>query len=182
MSPSGPRSSGARHVLRRGAPAALAGLLLAGCSAASSAVTVPGTPPSRGASTSVVVPPSAGRTGPTRVYAGHYLGGFETSSFLPCGQRGQPGYAVGWWLDAEEPSGFFARVHAVLGPEATAPYTPDGRPGARVVFVRFEGTLEEGDPHGYGHLNAYRKQVHVQKVLDAVRGGTCPGLQGAPPS
>jgi hypothetical protein len=127
-----------------------------------------------------------GPTTRTGVFEGHYLTSFEVSSFVPCGQDAAPGYAAGWWLESDPAAQFGTRYAAALGPSAGAGSSATGSPSPRVVpravHVRFEGTVETGDSNGYGHLNGYRAQVQVHRVLSMDTDGRCPGGSGPSPS
>src|SRR6266478_3131003 len=46
----------------------------------------------------IIIAESCPRGSPVVTLSGYYVLGEETSSFLPCGSRGLPGYGVGYWV------------------------------------------------------------------------------------
>ena len=103
-----------------------------------------------------------------QVYEGHYTGGFEISSFVPCGSADSPGYGGGWWLSAVPESDFQRRYSSLAAGTAA--------PGELfVVYVRFVGDLSPEGPggQGYGHVGAYARAVTVTELLE-MRSPGCP--------
>ena len=108
-----------------------------------------------------------------RVFAGHYVGSFETSAFYPCEQVTNPkenlGYVGGYWLQIE-------RSVAKEIAQQVRPFAVNVQ-GYDVieVHVRFVGYLAEPVnsiipppwPYheGYGHRGMYPNQVTLVKLL-----------------
>jgi hypothetical protein len=118
----------------------------------------------------------------TATFVGLYVKAANVRSFVPCGRPDRPGDGVGWWLTADPGSGLDSRYAAALRGSATDPTTPARVQANHIVYLRFTGTLSEGNPAGYGYHGSYRGQLVVHRVLDVQHRPTCPGMQGAPPS
>jgi hypothetical protein len=127
-------------------------------------------------------PPSAGPssantlsvTTRTEEFQGHYVAGFETSSFVPCPSTHPPGYGHGWWLEGSPASGFDQRYREVLGPALADQigFSGGGIDPARIVYARFTGTTRTGAA-GYGHLSQYTALVTVGTLIEMSRDGAC---------
>jgi hypothetical protein len=96
--------------------------------------------------------------------AGHYVGGDEVSSFVPCGMRADPDYGRGYWL---APSDDFGSRYRALVDQLSS-----GKVAAfPKVYVRFRGRVSE--PGKHGHLGAYEREVAVGEVLEMSLEGKC---------
>src|SRR5437879_2451470 len=82
--------------------------------------------------------------------SGYFVVAEETSSFLPCGSRGLPGYGVGYWVSWDALRSAAYR-RSTLGPRllkvlddarrtTTDPAYPEGR-GMPILFLRAQGEL-----------------------------------------
>jgi hypothetical protein len=80
------------------------------------------------------------------VYEGHFIFGFETSSFEPCGQE------EAWWVVGESLTEL-TQAYSDISPES---YNP--------VFVRLRGEISKSGQ--YGHLGAYTREFQVLEVLE----------------
>jgi hypothetical protein len=108
-------------------------------------------------------------------FEGFYTAGFEVSSFVPCGDPGQPGYGKGYWLMGT--AEFVERYNALVGFSGQAP-----RRAHAPIYVRFKGDLSP--PGSHGHLGMYEREVTVIELLEMSRDGKCRGLvdsSGSPP-
>jgi hypothetical protein len=103
--------------------------------------------------------PNAGITGE---FAGHYISGFEVSSFVPCGNYEIGNASGAWWLGATPEAGFYDQYQDVIGPDAGEYVT---------VFVVWRGTVS--GPGQYGHLGGYIREATVEEVIEMSLDGTC---------
>lgn len=116
-------------------------------------------------------PPAGGVSGAE--FEGFYSLRFEVSSFVPCGAGEQAGYGKGYWLEAAPALGWARRYEAALaeaGGALTATAVPlSGEP----VYVRVIADLSPPSANGYGHLNAYEREISVTQILEMTRDGGC---------
>lgn len=104
------------------------------------------------------------------IFEGHFLVGFELSSFVPCGSGQNPGYGKGYWLDLSPDTDFAERWFAMISGDLPDDYLETG------MYIRFVGELSpsRSASNGYGHLGAYKNQVIVTQLLDMSFEDKCP--------
>lgn len=100
------------------------------------------------------------------VFTGYYGTSFETSSFVPCPENGEPdqlpGYGVGYLLTATSDSRWQEKNDQIR----PSLHMSQSRVEQVLVFIRAEGELREGGEQGYGHLGQYSGELLVTKVLE----------------
>jgi hypothetical protein len=81
---------------------------------------------------------------------------------------GLPGYGKGYWLEAEQSSGFYDHYQTTIAASRSTPVVGHDDAGV-IVFVRFAGQLSpppRATGSGYGHLGMYEREIMVKKVLE----------------
>ena len=78
-------------------------------------------------------------------YRGHYVSGFESNEFLPCGTGDV------WWVENEAESKLYSEYTKIAKTE----YQP--------IYVEVIGSLSEDGP--YGHMGIGSKELKVLEVL-----------------